>query len=30
LNAGKRTTNGYGSIFSGEDTVHITLQRPRP
>lgn len=23
----KRTTNGYGNIFAGEDTVHITLMR---
>ncbi|HEX2643255.1 MAG TPA: hypothetical protein VHU81_09695 [Thermoanaerobaculia bacterium] len=29
LNAAKRTTNGYNIIFGGEDTVHITLQRPK-
>ena len=27
LNASKRTTNGYGPIFAGEDTVHITIER---
>lgn len=27
LNAAKRTTNGYGPLFAGEDTAHITLQR---
>lgn len=27
LGATKRTTNGYVNIFSGEDTVHITLRR---
>ena len=30
LNAAKRTTNGYTNISGGEDTVHITLQRPKP
>lgn len=28
LDVAKRTTNGYGLIYSVGDTVHITLQRP--
>lgn len=28
LNVSKRTTNGYNPLYAGEDTVHLTLQRP--